>query len=217
MGSARSMQVKRNCVWSSYLWWWIWAISSWAHGRDTTGSKTPTGHLPNINPLPHLDAWKNSVRVSAVISLWYAWRPGRLFSLLATRCRGCGTYICKHRRVHAALVATLFLIKFKVLWKSATMNCGRSARDFPQGNYHLKIEENHLQSQHAITQFYPMHTKSLWPVLPATRELAFEERVGNIGNAEGLVHFWSAMNPQMLNEASCAFTGQRLFQIDSPH
>jgi len=85
-------------------------------------------------------------------------------------------------------------------------------RDFPQGNYPLKIEETTFNLKR-YNQFIDAHKESI-DSFTRHRELAFEEELEH-WKREGLLHFDSGNEPQIVDEASAPLPDNAI-SVDSP-
>lgn len=85
-------------------------------------------------------------------------------------------------------------------------------RDFPQGNYPLKIEETTFNLKR-YNQFIEQHKVSI-DSFTRQRELAFEQELEH-WKREGLLHFDSGNEPQIVDEESAPLP-ENAISVDSP-
>jgi urea carboxylase len=85
-------------------------------------------------------------------------------------------------------------------------------RDFPQGNYPLKIEETTFNLKR-YNQFIEQHKESI-DSFTRQRELAFEQELEH-WKREGLLHFDSGNEPQIIDEESAPLP-ENAISVDSP-
>ena len=85
-------------------------------------------------------------------------------------------------------------------------------RDFPQGNYPLKIEETTFNLKR-YNQFIEQHSESI-DSFTRQRELAFEQELEH-WKREGLLHFDSGNEPQIIDEESAPLP-ENAISVDSP-
>ena len=85
-------------------------------------------------------------------------------------------------------------------------------RDFPQGNYPLKIEETTFNLKR-YNQFIEQHKESI-DSFTRQRELAFEQELEH-WKREGLLHFDSGSEPQIIDEESAPLP-ENAISVDSP-
>lgn len=85
-------------------------------------------------------------------------------------------------------------------------------RDFPQGNYPLKIEQTTFNLKR-YNQFIEQHSESI-DSFTRQREQAFEQELER-WKRDGLLHFDSASEPQIVDEASAPLP-ENAISVDSP-
>ncbi|MDT8310944.1 MAG: urea carboxylase [Methylophaga sp.] len=85
-------------------------------------------------------------------------------------------------------------------------------RDFPQGNYPLKIEETTFNLKR-YNQFIAKHSESI-DSFTHQRELAFEQELEH-WKREGLLHFDSGNEPQVIDEETAPLP-ENAISVDSP-